>query len=232
LADHPEVEMAAPVFPEPKFFMDEGTETRRDEYLQRYFGNKAGVTVFGEKSTSYIDSEPAAERIARAFPDAKIIVSLRDPVQRAVSHYWFSVTNGREDRGIEVLLDEAAQRRSFANSSASPFVYLDRGRYIDSIDVYARLFPRDQIKLIVNEQFVGNKSAISELYDWLAVDSQFLPKSIAETINSNEYGSPSLPANVKSFLCEFYAEPNKILQDKYGVDISSWTGAITESRKG
>jgi hypothetical protein len=63
LAEHPEIEMAQPLKPEPKYFLidslfAQGLET----YQTRYFSGKSGVWLRGEKSTSYIESEKAAER--------------------------------------------------------------------------------------------------------------------------------------------------------------------------
>ncbi len=66
LDEHPEIEMAKPVRPEPKFFLQGDLSAyTHDDYLGLFFGNKAGAKLRGEKSTSYIESEHAARQISR-----------------------------------------------------------------------------------------------------------------------------------------------------------------------
>ena len=98
LAQHPEVALAQPLRPEPKWFLDPGASDRVPAYLDTFFGDVgAEVRLRLEKSTSYLESGVARTEIAAAFPDAQLIVVLRDPVDRAVSHYGFSVA--RRPRG-------------------------------------------------------------------------------------------------------------------------------------
>src|SRR5690606_13316093 len=123
LDEHPEVEMAKPARPEPKFFLKDGSENQRDHYINTYFSNQ-NTLLLGEKSTSYIESRRAAERIATCFPDAIIIFLLRNPVSRAISNYWMSVDNELEDQPISVLLDDSMESRPSQGLSVSPFRYL------------------------------------------------------------------------------------------------------------
>lgn len=222
LASHPQVEMNAPAKPEPKFFLEPGSEMRRQEYIGKFFGRKESAQIYGEKSTSYIESWQAASRIAALFPDARIIIMLRDPVLRAISNYSFSVANGVEDRGIEVLMDETAQSRNFGKFSVSPFAYLDRGRYSEYIDIYSEYFPSRQMMLIEQSQFVGNTGSIKELYAWLGIDTSHLPACLNEKINSSYRAELHVPEEVRNFLREYYERPNRQLKQKYNVDISLW----------
>src|SRR5262245_37213050 len=96
LDEHPDVEMAKPFRPEPKFFLDDGAFGRGlDHYDARFFTDDR-ARVRGEKSTSYIESELAIERIASLLPDAQVVVVVRDPVSRAVSNHRFSTEHGVE----------------------------------------------------------------------------------------------------------------------------------------
>ena len=220
---HPQIEMAFPPKPEPKFFLEEGSEHRVDQYLSKYFGRKNAPLVYGEKSTSYIESKLAAERIKKAFPDALIIINLRNPVHRAISNYWFSASNGIEDQSISVLVDESAQKRPYNNNlSVTPFDYLRRGCYIEYIDNYAEVFPPEQIKLVVQDQLVGKIDSVQDLYKWLGVDTSFVPACLEEKINSAGYSEDKVPSDVITFLNRYFEEPNKQLQEKYGVEIACW----------
>ncbi len=102
LAGHPEIEMAVPVRPEPKFFLDDALyEKGLDHYERTFFAGKPGSKIKGEKSTSYLEYEKVAARISSAFPDASILVVVRNPVERAMSHWRFSTQNGVESVSME-----------------------------------------------------------------------------------------------------------------------------------
>src|SRR5680860_30087 len=90
LNQHPEVCMAKPVRPEPKFFIREELYNKGLEFYRSTYYAEAGNKVCIEKSTSYIEYELAAQRISQAFHHAKIIFILRNPVERAISNYRFS----------------------------------------------------------------------------------------------------------------------------------------------
>jgi hypothetical protein len=71
LNEHPDIEMAVPIKPEPKFFLAPNSmELGVEHYEATFFKGKPGASIRGEKSTSYIESEAAAGRIAAAFPDS------------------------------------------------------------------------------------------------------------------------------------------------------------------
>ena len=77
LAEHPDIEMAQPVRPEPKFFLTDALFERGLAYYhEQFFPGKPGARLRGEKSTSYMESEKAAQRISRSFPDARIVFML------------------------------------------------------------------------------------------------------------------------------------------------------------
>ena len=104
LEQHPDITLAQPVRPEPKYFIRDGFSGDLEAYHREFF-DQAGTPWFGEKSTSYIEHPVAAERIARCLPDAVIFFMLRDPVERALSNYRFSVMNGLESLPLAQALD-------------------------------------------------------------------------------------------------------------------------------
>src|SRR6266576_1930600 len=86
LDEHPEIEMAKPLWPEPKFFLDDERYPLGLPYYESQFFSEPETRVRGEKSTSYIESETAAQRIKATLPEAAVLVVLRDPVLRAISN--------------------------------------------------------------------------------------------------------------------------------------------------
>jgi len=226
LAEHPEIEMAVPLRPEPKFFLiDELFERGLDYYRAHFFNGKPGARVWGEKSTSYMESEKAATRIAAAFPKAKIIFLLRDPIERAVSNYWFSVQNGLETLPMEEAFVKEQGRRNQYNRekiSVSPFAYLQRGRYIDYIERYERRVQRDCMKIILFEQIVESANVLRDLYGFLGVAASFVPASLGKVVNEGEKGDSTMPPGLKQYLIDYFTEPNSRLAERLDVNLSKW----------
>lgn len=227
LAEHPEIEMAQPVRPEPKFFSTDALFNQGlAHYREQFFSGKPGARLRGEKSTSYMESEIAAQRIAHCFPDARILFLLRDPIERAISNYWFSVNNGLEPLPLEEAFrreEERWQQYDHTRVSVSPYAYLRRGRYIDFIEVYERYFPPAQLMVLLNERLVGNATALRALYATLGVSSDFVPASLHRVINSGEKRSTALPPDLEANLIAFYGAANARLAQRFGLDLSCWT---------
>ena len=129
LDEHPEIAMAKPARPEPKFFLDaEKCRKGLAWYEATYFAGAEDLPVHGEKSTSYIESPEAAERAAAMIPDAHALVMLRDPIDHAISNWRFSTESGLENRPLEQALTENLERPQpwdRSRFSVSPFAYLE-----------------------------------------------------------------------------------------------------------
>jgi len=228
LDEHPEIEMARPIAPEPKFFITEDLYREGLEYYERhFFAGKPGARLRGEKSVSYMEYEKAARRIADSFPDARILFLLRDPVERAVSNYWYSRNNGLETLPIAEAFRREEERwpdYDHARISASPYAYLRRGRYLVYISVYLRYFPAENVKVLLHEELVGSTEHIRELYAFLGVSRDFHPPSIGDVINRAEKSSALLPPELKRYLHEYFAAPNARLAKALGLDLGAWQG--------
>ncbi|MBA3860001.1 MAG: hypothetical protein C0507_24080 [Cyanobacteria bacterium PR.3.49] len=224
LNNHPEIEMNHPVKPEPKFFLKPDAEHRLAEYHKTFFSNPS-VKYWGDKSASYLEHEEVAQRISKCFPDAIILFTFRNPIERAISHFRYSVDNKVETLRLEnVLEDPSLQFREFDRSkiSVSPFLYLERSKYVLYLDGFAKYFPKEQMKVLVFEDFVGNEVAVKELYRYLKVHEDFVPDSINQTINfASEQVTPPSP-ELRSKLARHFAESNAALAERYGVNINNW----------
>jgi hypothetical protein len=226
LAEHPEIEMARPVRPEPKFFLSDALFDRGLAYYHdHFFPGKPGAWLRGEKGASYIESEKVAQRISQWFPDTRIIFILRDPIERAISNYWFSVNNGLEQAPLEEAFrheEERWQQYDHAQVSASPYAYLRRGRYVDFIQVYERYFRPEQLLVTLYEQLVGNAAAIGALYAALGVSADFTPPSLHRVVNESEKLDATLSLELEASLVTYYAESNARLAARYALDLSCW----------
>jgi hypothetical protein len=121
-----------------------------DTNLAWYAGHFAAAgpeQLTGEHATVYLSSPRAAARIADMLPDARLIFLLRDPVQRALSHYWHMVRSGRAIHGFEKTLRVA------------PHTILTRSFYREGLEHYLRYFPRDHILVLIFEEFINDISS-------------------------------------------------------------------------
>lgn len=223
LDEHPEICMARPVKPEPKYFLRDEFDEKK--YYDTYYKNSSSlIHAFGEKSTSYYESKSVAHKISTNMPSAKIIFILADPVNRAISNYKFSVETGLEVRNIEdAFISDVALDNSKYNTSVNPFDYKQRGIYHQYLDYYYNYFPETSIRVITRETFIGNLSSIQSLYGFLNCHSSFIPASLNKVINkSKKKISRESEILVKKKLSEFYKKHNQILSEKYQIDIQKW----------
>jgi hypothetical protein len=164
LRQHPDVFMSA--VKEPRYYWQEGVAEGRLEIFgreayERLFSDVTSQRAVGEATTHYLNSPTAAERIAADLPDVKLIVSLRNPADRAYSSYLGRLQGGEERRGV----DEAMQPGSY---------YVESSRYYASLSRYFERFDRSRIKVLLFDDLVANPRAVMrEVYEFLGVDSTF-----------------------------------------------------------
>ena len=156
LSQHPDIYMG--LGKEPGYFSHRW-EMGLDWYRSRYAGYK-GQKAIGDATPSYLSHPESARRIKEAAPDARFIVALRNPVERAVSHYWHRVKRGHERRPLAEVL-----RRGRAEYP----VY--DGLYHTHISRYLELFPRENFQFCILERMRGDTAGtVGEIFSFLGVD--------------------------------------------------------------
>jgi hypothetical protein len=161
-----------------------------EDYL-RLFRKGAGKAVVGEGTTSYLYSRTAARDIHRFNPGAKILIMLREPVDfmhSLHSQYVAETTENETDFKKALALEEDRKHGKKLPPRVrcpSYVLYKERARYKEHIQRYVELFPREQIRLIVYEQFKkDNISAVKEVFGFLGVDDSFAVPIL--TVNPNK----------------------------------------------
>jgi hypothetical protein len=227
LDSHPEIEMAVPVRPEPKFFLrDDLFERGLSYYDTTFFVGKPGARLRGEKTVSYMESDKAAQRISQCYPGAQIVFVLRDPIERALSHYWFSVENGVEGLPLErALLPESEQRNTsrWGALSMSPFAYLQRGCYLLDMARYEMLFGRERLHVLLYEELTQSLRPFRALCEGLGVSGSFTPAAKERPSNLRNTQGEAPPRAVRARLAAYFEEPTEALAAKYGLDVGVWT---------
>ena len=177
LEQHPEIYMS-PV-KEPNFFSSQEQENAADtvthiETYQHLFRGVSGERAIGEASHSYLYESRAAAQIRRYIPEAKLIAILRNPIDRAYSHFLHMVRSGTEplDDFAQALQEEAGgihKERTFQD-------YIGRGLYYDQLKRYFGTFPREQVRVYLYEDLIGAPiSTVQDAFRFLKVDDSFVP---------------------------------------------------------
>lgn len=225
LDQHPQICMATPMRPEPKFFLEQDAkQSGYDEYLSRYFPHWRGEAVLGEKSTSYIERFDAIPRLKALLPKARIIFVLRDPVLRAYSNWRFSKSNGIEPLDFAEALDaEHARIDSWRNTDVSvcPYAYTERGHYSRYLARWAESFAPQQITVITSENLFRDHGSLRDLFRALHVATD-VPIAQPGKINASDDDETSPPGHVIRRLQELYRQDRQILADRWKVDVTAW----------
>jgi hypothetical protein len=201
----PPINVLKPISPESKYFLKNDVDY--DEYMN-LFDNKDSK-VFLEKTTTYIESEKAARNIINTVPNPKIIICLRNPVERAISNYFFSYNYGVETRTIEevFLENKPCPDIDISKFSTNPFDYLKRGMYSEYIDRYINVFGKDRVLITFFEDFTTNNKELHKIVTWL--ETFHYPKLSKEVINSSN--RTHISDDVYAKLKDYYTEDTKKL---------------------
>jgi hypothetical protein len=180
--------------------------------------------IAGEASPYYLFHPLAAERVARDFPDVRIIVNLRDPVERAYSHYKEQVFAGRETLSFEAAVDAQDERlrgeaerivaepgyRSTAHEHLS---YLAQSRYLDMLPRWFSLFPRDQFHIIASEDFYADPDRqVNDIWRFLGLP----PRKLVSRTRHNHQQAPDIHPETRQRLLEAFADHNHSLEELLG----------------
>ena len=177
LSQHPQVFF--PRIKEPHFFTQVSLSgkqrffveaiTDRTVYL-RLFRGARGFSVVGDASPSYLWHPDVPRRIRARVPDAKIAIILRDPVERAHSHYLMDYREGVEDLSFYDALVRDMNRREKGWGVSS--LYFELGQYARQVRRYFQTFPPNQIRILFFEDFRRDvKLGLRRLATFLELDT-------------------------------------------------------------
>ncbi len=171
LKGHPDVYL--PTVKEPHFFAqvelggELGTHFRwleafrkEEDYLELFEGAGPERAV-GEASAGYLHDELAPQRIHEKIPEAKIIITLRDPVERAYSHYMLGVSKGWSlgESFYEAIRNDYARPRKVLGQA---FLYVESGLYYQGVKRYLNTFGPERARIYLYEDFVSDTTGVVE----------------------------------------------------------------------
>ena len=233
LSKHPDVVL--PDKQEMHFFDDDEIFSRPADYelLHRHFSpvarsttpKKSGLAksfgVSGESTPSYIYWKPAMERIWDYNPKIKLLVLLRNPVDRAFAHWNMQRFKDREPLDfLEAVKQEKSRITPPLSVQARRYSYVDRGFYSDQLERVFKLFPREQVMVIRFEEFQKQKQqTLDSIFRFLGVE----PLRRIRDKDRNVVPYPrEMTAEERKYLYAIFGWDIAKLEELLGWDCSDW----------
>jgi hypothetical protein len=162
---------------ETKFFvMNDRYKKGIENYRLNFSCAKSGMLV-GEVDPDYMYFEDALPRIDMHLntKQMKIIFILRNPIERAFSHYLMSYRRGLEDENFYDAINLEAARVKMTFASKMHFSYVDRGFYLKQILRFEKYFNKSQFHFILTDDLRNNREkTMKECFNFLGIDSDFV----------------------------------------------------------
>jgi hypothetical protein len=183
--------------------------------------------ITGEATPYYIFHPLVPKRIAETIPQVKLIMMLRNPVDRAYSHYSHEVRRGNETLSFEEAIKREGERlsgevsriqldRGYYSFNHQHYSYLARGIYVDQLEAWMDLFPRGQILIMRSEDFYSDpQETLRQAIAFLDLPS-WEPKEYGR-FNIGKY--PNMNPAIRNHLLDYFAPHNQRLSEFLGVDI-------------
>lgn len=197
--------------------------TRRQRAaLERRHG---GPSKVGEAAPLYMFHPLAAARVAALMPQARMVVLLRDPVERAYSHWKERRTEGKEPLDFAAALaaepDRTAGERerlladpTYVSEAYDWYTYRERGRYLDHLEPWLDRFDRSQLLFLASETFYRDPAAsYAKILDFIGLPPYQLPAYDV----FNDRPSRGMDDAVRAELRSYYRPHNEALADRLGM---------------
>jgi hypothetical protein len=230
LVQHPHIK---PAFAKEVHFFDlnfrKGGNWYRSHFPLQMRSSRKYIT--GESSPYYLFHPHAPRRASAVVPHAKLIVLLRNPVDRAYSHYQHQVKRVKGERRETLTFEEAIeaeerilpgevskmlQNEHYESLSHRTRSYLRRGIYIDQLLVWSSYFQREQMLILKSEDLFNDTTNILErTLDFLEI-SHWAPETYSIP-NKREYTGMS--PHIRQRLYEYYKPHNQRLYEYLAVDL-------------
>jgi hypothetical protein len=199
----------------------------------------------GEATPYYLFHPEVPKRVAETIPDVRLIALLRDPVERAYSHYQHELKLGMEHLSFEEAVEAETERladldEALANVQPEKTedgrrihhhhfhrAYISRSLYADQLERWLAFFPREQLLVLRSEDFLSRPDEVfAEVFAYLSVGPWKVPHYRARNVTSYPEIDPALRTRIE----RRFSEPNARLSALLGRDFS-WASTTEAAAK-
>ncbi len=198
LSEHPEIYLAKEkevwYFSTKNSYWGKWGESHYEKFwvqgYLKFFENTKNEKIKWEWSVNY-DNKEVADILYREFPHIKILVAIRNPIKRSISSYNFNKYYKLWEKS-----------KSFEEAIQNTKSYIEHSKYYNIIKYYIDLFWKDKVYIINLDEFQNDKEkTIKELYDFLKVESNYIPPSLTKIINPAKKSKSKF---IRKFILAFY----------------------------
>jgi hypothetical protein len=191
------------------------------EELHKHYPPLPPSMIAGDCTPSYLYHEPAAERIWNYNPHIKLLILLRNPVDRAFAHWNMQRFRGREPLDFfDSVREEQTRIAGAPATEARRFAYVERGFYGRQLERLFKFFPRKQVKAIKFEEFKANpRETVTSVLSFLGC------KPLRSIRNKDRNIVPyerAMNWEERVFLYNVFAEDIARLEQMLGWDCADW----------
>jgi len=223
LIQHPQVHKS---LKKEVHYFDGGLKENKYTFLQgeNWYRSHFPLQSDMEKNDICIDATPmylfnplAPERIKNLLHKAKLIILLRNPVERAISHYFHVQRHGFEELSIndalaqeESRLESAKRHKNYKEQSFRLYSYQERGLYLAQIKRYQALFNEDQLLILSSDElFQKPKETLKQVFNFLEIKNNYL----VPDLKSQNVGNNKEKVSKETYLQleEYFGQANKAL---------------------
>ncbi len=196
-------------------------------YRSRVERTKGHRLLVGESSPDYMFHPHAPRRMAELLPDVKLILLLRNPVDRAFSHYWHQAKRGFETLSFEEAIEQEPERlrgeldrmlgdERYVSFERHHHSYLERGIYVDQLRRWTDRYPQDRFLIERSEDFFADPSVVlRRVQEFLELPHW----DLAEYEKFNAFTSGSMSTTLRKDLLAYFRPHNERLYEFLGRDL-------------
>lgn len=175
-------------------------------------GRKRPATT-GEATPNYLFDPAVPARVHALLPHVRLIAVLRNPVDRAISHYRHAVSEGREHLSLPDAIDAEDERMALGGEAAWAFSYVTRGHYARQLRHWLTCFDEEQLLILLSDDlFRDPRTVVSSTFQFLGVEPR--PVSLDLTArNETEEPRAAVPTGVRGLLASKFTESNSELAE-------------------
>ncbi len=194
----------------------------------------------GEATPYYLFHPKVPQQVAQAVPDAKLIVLLRNPVERAYSHFAQMVEKGWETRSFQQAIDDEL---SLIQHGKSPLYhiddpwkhahhsYLSRGIYSEQLKRWFALYPPERFLILKSEDFFTDPAAaVNATLEFMGLAREGYSADSFPTYNPGRYES-DMPPVIRAQLHDFFLPHNRTLHEIVPFGIEDWDQTVPDLQR-
>lgn len=200
--------------------------------LAKLLGRK--LLVF-EATPDYLVDPRAPERCRELLPDAKIVMLLREPAERALSHFHHNIRLGLESETFQFALENEAERiaddlvkledpshQSERFNSFRRYTYVERGKYADQLERWLAYYPAEQILVLESESFFNDPAAVLEQIEDFVGARRWLPAEFRNYsyLAPGVAGHEKVPPDLRRFLDDKFLDSNQRLREMLDAELA------------